>query len=54
MAKPINYKAEYRKLRKVAEFARSAIDEHLGDSDLDGDDSPLFLACQKLSKVLNK
>jgi hypothetical protein len=40
-------------IRVAAEFARSAIDEHLGDTDLNGDDSPLFLACQKLSVALD-
>lgn len=40
-------------LLAAAEFARSAIDKHLGDSDpSNGSDNPLFLACQKLSAAL--
>lgn len=47
------HEQEIKPLREAAEFARSAIDKHLGDSDLpNGSDDPLFIACQKLSEVL--
>lgn len=49
-----NLQAEIERLRAAAEFARCSIDKALGDSDLDGDDDPLFLACQKLSSALNR
>lgn len=44
-----------QELREAAKFARSAIDRHLGDSDLPNEsDNPLFIACQKLSAVTGK
>ena len=46
--------ATYRALLSAARNARSAMDEVLGDTDLEGDDSPLFVACHELSKVLNR
>ena len=39
-------------LRAAAEKARSLLDEALGDTDLDGDEGPVFRACQILSLAL--
>ncbi len=41
------------RLADAADYARSAIDKRLGDSDpINGSDDPLFVACQKLSEAL--
>lgn len=40
------------KVCRHAKNARSIIDELMGDSDLDGDDSPEFKICQRLSFAL--
>jgi hypothetical protein len=47
-------KPSYDELLEALRACASALDSLMGDSDLDGDDSPEFLACQKANKLLKR
>lgn len=46
-------KKSHAKLLKAAKLGASALDDMMGDSDLDDDDSPEFKACQALNRAID-
>lgn len=46
-------KKSHAKLLRAARLGASALDTLMGDSDLDGDDSPEFKACVALNKAVD-
>lgn len=46
--------ADRKKLIAAGKAAASALDALMGDSDIDGDDSPEFKACQRMNRVLDE
>ena len=46
-------KRSHAQLLAAARLGASALDDLMGDSDLDDDDSPEFKACQALNKAID-